>query len=317
MLSRILRRDLLAHAYLVTGPGEDRREALAAGFAGVLLCRSPGLDEAGPAPCGTCPACGKFRRRTHPDFLEVRPDGAMIRIDQVRALCAALAFAPLEGERRVCLVHGAHRMNPEAANAFLKTLEEPPAGTFFLLTAPTARSVLSTIASRCQPVRTRAARPAETAAGLPGEPGAALAAAVLADGDPERAAAYLAPPVAEMRRRLLDAVSAEAPADPARLLELAAGLAEDREQLAAALGVMRALVRDLLLVQGGGGVSDLELANPDFAAAVRSVAARRDAADLAAFSAWLDRAEVWLERNVAPDFLAEGMLLAWWGAGAA
>jgi DNA polymerase-3 subunit delta' len=103
--------------------------------------------------CGTCPSCRKIAERVHADVEVVAPDGQYIKIDQVRAIGEKLALIPLEARKRVIVLHQAERLHPAAANALLKTLEEPPEDTLIVLTANHASLLPETIVSRCMPLR--------------------------------------------------------------------------------------------------------------------------------------------------------------------
>src|SRR5919107_1903212 len=135
-----------AHAYLLHGPAGTGKRAAARGFAAELLARGA------PDPDGV-------RRRvehgSHPDLTWVTPSGAheMLRRDVDEAVVAAGGATPFEGGRRGFVLERADTMNDEAANALLKTLEEPPAYVVLLLLTDRPSQVLPTIASRCQPVR--------------------------------------------------------------------------------------------------------------------------------------------------------------------
>lgn len=146
LLRRALAGGRLAHAYLFTGPDGVGKATAARAVAATLLCRAE-IDQ---APCGSCPGCRKFASGNHPDFLQIRPDGAVIKIEQVRALKKALAFPPLEARQRVTLLEDVHTMRREAANSLLKLLEEPPPANLLLLVADEAEPLLPTIVSRCQ-----------------------------------------------------------------------------------------------------------------------------------------------------------------------
>lgn len=104
-------------------------------------------------PCGTCRSCSKIIAGTHPDVLHIRPEGAYIRINQVRALLETLAMKPYEAAFRVVIISNAHAMNPEAGNALLKMLEEPPERTLLILSARQRSDLLPTIVSRCRHIR--------------------------------------------------------------------------------------------------------------------------------------------------------------------
>ena len=146
LLQRALSGGRLAHAYLFIGPDGVGKATAARAVAATLLCR----EEITSAPCSRCPGCLKFASGNHPDFLPIRPDGAVIKIDQIRELKKALIFPPLEANLRVTLLEEAHTMRREAANSLLKLLEEPPPGNLLLLTADEAEPLLPTIISRCQ-----------------------------------------------------------------------------------------------------------------------------------------------------------------------
>ena len=114
----------------------------------VLNCREP-VDCDG---CGRCPSCRQLIGGNFPDFIHIRPDGQNIKIEQIRGLNRRLSFAPVSARHRVCVVQQAEAMTGEAANSFLKTLEEPPPGNILILNAREPRNLLPTIVSRCQRV---------------------------------------------------------------------------------------------------------------------------------------------------------------------
>lgn len=126
-------REKLAHAYLVTGPNDGGKEELAFDLASHLL--------------GTTP----LRVTGHPDFFTIKPESKSRRIviDQIRDLETHLRRKSSEAGRKVAIIYDAERLQPAAANAFLKTLEEPPAQTHLLLLSSLPESMLETILSRC------------------------------------------------------------------------------------------------------------------------------------------------------------------------
>jgi DNA polymerase III subunit delta' len=144
LLQRSLASQRLAHAYLITGPDHIGKTHLALEFAAALNCNG---DE---APCHRCTACHKTTQGTHPDVQVIEPEGVRLKIDQIRRLQYDLALSPHEGRRRVCVISQFERATTEAANALLKTLEEPPRHVVLILTATDASLLLPTIVSRCQ-----------------------------------------------------------------------------------------------------------------------------------------------------------------------
>ncbi|MDI3256738.1 MAG: DNA polymerase III subunit delta' [Kyrpidia sp.] len=136
-----------AHAYLLAGPETGGQEAAADHFAAGILCEH---DE--QRPCGQCASCRRLAHGNHPGFVRVRPEGSHVKLEQVQRLQQRFYLRAAEGQHRVCVVHGADRMTPEAANAFLKFLEDPVPGVVGILTANRLEGVLPTVRSRCQTV---------------------------------------------------------------------------------------------------------------------------------------------------------------------
>jgi DNA polymerase III subunit delta' len=163
-LQGALRRGRIPSAYLFLGPHHVGKRTTALALAMALNCRDEAARAAADA-CGACASCRKIAADTHPDVETIRPDGQFLRIDQVREVAERLALIPFEARKRVVIVAQAERMNPPAANAFLKTLEEPPTDTLIVLCAQEARRLPETIVSRCVPVRFRLL-PADIVRGL-------------------------------------------------------------------------------------------------------------------------------------------------------
>ncbi len=153
--------DKLRHAYLLIGPEGIGRRSLALRFAQALNCTNP------PEPgeyCGECRACRQTLAQTYPDLNVLIPEEGHkdILIDQIRELQHTLALAPYVGRYRVALLPDFQQATTEAANAMLKTLEEPANKVILLLTADTLESLLPTIVSRCEVIRLRPASIAAT-----------------------------------------------------------------------------------------------------------------------------------------------------------
>jgi DNA polymerase-3 subunit delta' len=146
LLRRALAGGRLAHGYLFTGPEGVGKGSAARALAGKLLC----CDRGDGPPCGCCPGCRKFAAGSHPDFLQLQPEGAGIKINQIRELKKALSFPPFERGMRVVIIDETQTMGREAANSLLKLLEEPPPDNLLLLVASDAEPLLDTIISRCQ-----------------------------------------------------------------------------------------------------------------------------------------------------------------------
>ncbi len=145
-LRRSLAHGREAHAYLFCGPPQIGKTLLAVTLAQALNCSRP------DPPCGRCPSCRKIARWVHPDvrLIEAQGAGQTIRIDQVRTLQREASLLPYEGRRRVFILRQFDTATVEAANSLLKTLEEPPSHVVLILTAVDARTLPTTILSRCR-----------------------------------------------------------------------------------------------------------------------------------------------------------------------
>jgi DNA polymerase III subunit delta' len=184
------------HAWLFTGPPGSGRSTAARAFAAALLC-----DQGG---CGVCPSCRQVRAGTHADLLLVRPDGLSYGVKQTRDLVLRAAGAPSGGRWLVVLFEDADRCTEQAANALLKAIEEPTPRTVWLLCAPSAEDLVTTIRSRCR-VMTLRVPPSEAVAKVLNErdgidPATALAAAKAAQGHIGRARLLATDPEAAKRR---------------------------------------------------------------------------------------------------------------------
>lgn len=145
--------DEVPHALLITGVANLGKMTLAHTLAAALLCKAPITDR----PCGTCLSCRKLRSGNHPDFMLVEPEnaGSALKIDQIRDAERFLALTPNESSHKTLIISPFERATTGAANALLKTLEEPPAYANLILLADNADGLLPTIVSRSQQIPLR------------------------------------------------------------------------------------------------------------------------------------------------------------------
>ncbi len=207
----------MPHALLIQAAAGTGGEGLALWAAQLVLC----VDSAYAAPCGTCASCRHAAEGLHPDLSVVRPleDSQQVRIEQIRDLCADLALTSHQGGYRAAIIDPADTLNRFAANALLKTVEEPPPRTLLVLVAAQPSRLPPTLRSRCQRLVIRPPTRAQSLAWLEAARGPGEWSAVLdVIGEAPLAAAALDPAVigalrAETRR-VLDEVRSGT-ADPA------------------------------------------------------------------------------------------------------
>jgi len=152
LLQRSLARGRLGHAYLFTGDQLDELELLAGTLAKTLNCQNPvKTGNAATDCCDECLSCRKIKSGNHADIHWARPESKsrVITVEQVRDLMQRIQLKPTEAEHKVAIIVAADRLNPQAANAFLKTLEEPPQNSVLILLSTEPQRLLETILSRC------------------------------------------------------------------------------------------------------------------------------------------------------------------------
>ncbi|HJU06018.1 MAG TPA: DNA polymerase III subunit delta' [Nitrospiraceae bacterium] len=156
LLKASIRHDRVAHAYLFHGEDHIGKRLTAMRFAQALNCEMD-LGGNGPDACGVCRSCRQIDAQTHPDFMLIEPDreqaNPQIKIEQIREIEQQIIYRPLIGRFKIFLFDEADRMTLGAANALLKTLEEPPAHSVFALISANPPALPATIRSRCQCVR--------------------------------------------------------------------------------------------------------------------------------------------------------------------
>lgn len=159
MLTGILERQRLANSYIFSGEPGIGKKLTALNFAKAINClKSEATPElltpnselpTRPDACDKCEACLKIESGSHPDLLLISPEDRQIKIDEIRLIDEALSFRPFEGRKKIVIIDDADAMNIAAANAFLKTLEEPPEDSVIILISSRSDRLPATIRSRC------------------------------------------------------------------------------------------------------------------------------------------------------------------------
>lgn len=302
----------LPHALLMNGPEGLGKEQFARAFSQALLCAAPRTD--GQA-CQNCPACVMFNAGTHPDYQRIAPkeEGKAIGIDQVREMIAWIALKSHAAGYKIAFITPAERMTIEAANALLKTLEEPPAHSLLILIANRPALLPATVRSRCQRVQFT---PPVTApahdlarAWLNQQLGDAAQSAepllALAGGAPLRALRYAKEGMLEQRARLFNDLLrlARGEADPVALA--AAWLDGDIKQIVHALS---GWVADMLRLQAA---AQAPLNHPDLRAGLTVLAGACPGRRLYAYLDQLSETARLLDRPLNAQLLLEDLLIAW------
>lgn len=148
-LCGILQKQRLPHALLISGPCGIGKERFAKAFAAILLCRHSNAEG---KSCGNCHACYLVKANSHPDLVYIAPEppAQFIKVDQIRDVVNFVNETSMQNGFRVIIINRAHHLNHHAANALLKTLEEPPSNTLFILLSGEVNRLQATIKSRCQ-----------------------------------------------------------------------------------------------------------------------------------------------------------------------
>jgi DNA polymerase-3 subunit delta' len=288
LLARAIDRDTLPPTLLFAGPAGVGKWRVALATAEVLNCQQPvrGAHPGEPAvdACGACRACQRIARGTHVDVLTVTPDEkASIKVDAVRDVLSRTSYRPFEGRRRVVLVREADTLEGHAQNALLKSLEEPPPATVFILVTAVPGALLPTVRSRSMTLRFGRLTAGEVAEVLARDHGVAdgeaRALAALADGSIGQALALDNEDVAVLRETALLLLRQTAGrSDPQGRLQAATAVTgtggpkkeRPRDEVAFILGMASSMLRDIEAINSGADAR--VLANPVIADDLRTLA---------------------------------------------
>ncbi len=290
----------ISHAYLFTGIPGIGKTSTAKALTTALNC----IETINGDGCGRCLSCRQMMSGNFPDFIEIRPDGQNIKIDQIRELKRRLSFASVSGGYRVCVLCEAETMTEEAANSFLKTLEEPFPGNILVLNTIEPMDLLTTIVSRCQRLSFQPIPAPDIEGWLLKNRGVqAESAKVLArisNGSLGRAIKMLEGDILEKRELWLQKIMQLSAVPREKALEIALectgegmtsqeNFPNDREGLSDMLSIWEGWYRDLLLLCVGGS-NDL-LVNMDFSSKLKNISQRVNIKSLTESISVLDQAQ--------------------------
>jgi DNA polymerase-3 subunit delta' len=312
LMARAAARGTLPPSLIFAGPDGVGKRRAALSLAQLLNCASPAAEPA-PDACGHCAACGRIARGVFADVMVIEPgETGSIKVDQVRVAIERSGYRPFEGRRRIVIVDDADAMVPEAQNALLKTLEEPPPASTFVLVTARPDMLLTTVLSRCQRLRFGPLSPGEVAEVLRRDHGFdehnAYAAALLADGSIGRALEGDTDAFVGARDAAAGMLTALARAsDPRQRLAAAKILGGDakidRDELGRRLRLIASLVRDLgVLLSRADGQA---LANADRRQELERLLPAFDGDRAVRAFTSVDRALDALDRNASPKIVAD------------
>ncbi len=305
-----LARQRTRHAYLFTGPQGVGRRTLAIRLAQALNCSQP---VAAGLPCGECRACTFIERMQHPDLLVVQSEEGSntLKVEQIRALQRSLSLAPYEASHKIALLLRFEEANPSAANALLKTLEEPPPQVIMLLTASDSEALLPTIVSRCEVIRLRplpldqVSAGLQTCWGLPAQEAQLLAH--IAGGRPGYAIGLsLNPELLEQRRNQLEDHQKLLAATRIERFAYAEELTKNRAALQSTLQTWLTFWRDVMLRAAG---SSTPLTNPDWQGQIEALANRIDLSSAQKLVVTIERTIEQIEQYVNARLALEVLML--------
>jgi DNA polymerase-3 subunit delta' len=335
LLSRAVARGTLPQSLVFAGPEGVGKRLAAVALAQAMNCpnaaaasgvASAGMDEGLALPidaCGQCSVCRRIAQGVHPDVIQLTSD---IGIDDIRTAIESAGYRPFEGKRRVFILDSADRLSSEIQNALLKTLEEPPPSSSFVLITARPDVLLPTVRSRCPMLRFGRLSETDVEHLLEEQHGMdrarAHAVALTSDGSLGRAIVE-ASDEGEATRQLVEQVlqhvqGARTPADRLR----AAGLllepgearprarvksggsraASDRDMLGQRLGTLSGMLRDVAATVTGAGQARV---TNDLSPALQSWGARAGVERLIAAFAAVGRAQAALDRNVSPKVIVD------------
>jgi DNA polymerase-3 subunit delta' len=297
----------VAHAYLFTGPEGIGKATTAIALAAALNCETNPKEG-----CEQCTSCYKIKHRIHPDLIHIQPDGRYIKIAQVRALEEHLGFSPHEGRSRLVIIDGADHLNLNAANALLKSLEEPQPRTQFVLVAAAGHQVIPTLVSRCQQIRFLPLQRNDVLSIIQRcsdvDPADQRAAAALAEGSVKKAQRLLEEEQMSAIQTIVTALrETTRRREAVAIFQAASEAGRDRLLLREALDVLRIWLRDLLLCREGLGEG--RIVNQDAMDELVSEAEQLSTPALMSRIRAVDEAQLALRGNVHPTLALENLVL--------
>ncbi|MHB8138274.1 MAG: DNA polymerase III subunit delta' [Smithellaceae bacterium] len=305
-LQKAMVQKRVGHSYVFSGQNAIGKKTLALEFAQTLNCENAiRLNDS----CGECSSCRKMISGNHPDVHVLITQAQFIRIDSIRNIQQQMTFKPLEGGWRIFIIDDADKMNEQAANALLKTLEEPSADNIIILVTARPYWLPQTILSRCLQVRFSPLA-AETVARFLTElrqidPARSAVLASLSGGSIGQALELNTEDVIAFRTGLGRLLSAAGGSDPMNLLSLASFLGQDKKEIRQGLKILNTYFRDALVYKETA--STAMIINTDDLSTISSLAGRLQGEQILENISLVEKSNETLEMNVNKSLTLEAM----------
>jgi DNA polymerase-3 subunit delta' len=256
-----------------------------------------------------CPSCLKIKHNNHPDIFFIEAEGQFIRINAIREIQEQMTFKPMEGRNRVFVIDNADKMNDQAANALLKTLEEPTPANILILVTAKPYTLPSTIISRCRHMRFNPLTTDTVAKFLVErmdmEKKNALLLAGLSGGSIGQALELNNEDVISYRTDTLNLLANTKRSEPLSLLAFASFFGQDKKEIKQGFNILRTCFRDALVYRETR--NDQMLINSDNSSYIASLASRLTGSQILQNISLLERAEETIEQNVNKSLTLEAM----------
>jgi DNA polymerase-3 subunit delta' len=306
ILKQALAQNRVGHSYLFSGIEATGKKTLALEFAKAVNCENV---EAINDSCGKCPVCLKIKRHNHPDIFLIEAEGQFIRISAIREIQEQMTFRPMEGRKRVYVIDNADRMNEQAANALLKTLEEPSPANILILVTAKPYILPSTIISRCRHMRFNPVAIDTVAKFLIErqnmEKQEALLLAGLSGGSIGQALELNKEDVVAYRAEILKMLANTKKSDPMSLLAFAAFFGQDKREIKQGFNILQTCFRDALVYKETSNTQ--MLINQDKSSLIASLAAGLTGLQILQNIALMEKAGETMEQNVNKTLTLETM----------
>jgi len=317
-LKQALSRDRIPHAYMFTGISGIGKTTTALALAQALNCLEP-VDFEG---CGMCRSCRQIMGGNFADLNLLVPDGKNIKIEQIRELNRNLGYKSVSGQYRVSIIDRAETMTGEAANSFLKNLEEPPPFNILILKVVEPLDLLSTIVSRCQRIPFKPLAADQISDWLKREmkidDDTVALVSRISDGSLGKAISICKDNYLEERQEMLESLVELYRITAEKTLEMALeytdkmkksrpALSESHSGLFELFAIWKTWYRDLILLKSDGPVD--KLVNVDFSRKLKNLSKQFKINDLVNSFQVLDKAQRELKRNPNPGLLVENTML--------